>query len=148
MLKKTSIAVVIVSIIAICLSAVSLYFAVNPVQPATPQAQEEQKDVQYVMYLGTNDKDTNEPVYEPVEAKEKAEKNLIKHFGGYTIQEAKGGWVDDSGKVFNEYTIVIYLSDTDEKAIHAAADDLIKEFNQSSILIQANETKTEFYAGE
>ena len=31
--------------------------------------------------------------------------------------------------------------------IAAAADDMIRVFNQSSVLIQANETSTEFYSG-
>ncbi len=36
----------------------------------------------------------------------------------------------------------------EEALEHAnACDDLVKEFNQSSILIQANETTTEFYSG-
>ena len=104
------------------------------------------KDVQYVMYLGTNDKDTNKPVYTPDQAKEKAQETLLDHFGGYTIQEANGGWIDGD-IVYTEYTLVIYLSDTDLESVHAAADDMIKAFNQSSVLIQANTTTTEFYAG-
>ena len=104
------------------------------------------KDVQYVMYLGTNDKDTNKPVFSPDKAKEEAEKILLDHFGGYTIQEANGGWIDGD-TVYTEYTLVIYLSDTDLASVHAAADDMIKVFNQSSVLIQANTTTTEFYAG-
>ena len=32
----------------------------------------ENEDIQYVLFLGTNDKDTNEPVFTPEEAKEKA----------------------------------------------------------------------------
>lgn len=31
--------------------------------------------------------------------------------------------------------------------VHAAADEMIDVFHQSSVLIQANETTTEFYAG-
>ena len=110
-------------------------------------AQEEQakEDIQYVMYLGTNDKDTNKPVFTQEEAKEKARDILIRHFGGYTLQEANGGWVDDNGVVYQEYTLVIYLSDTTEDQVHAAADELIQVFNQSSVLIQANPTRTEFY---
>ena len=42
---------------------------------------------------------------------------------------------------------MIYLSDTTADKVHAAADELLKVFNQSSILIQANETTTEFYSG-
>lgn len=98
------------------------------------------------MYLGTNDKDSNQPVFTPDEAKKKAEAILIEHFGGYTIQEANGGWVDGDTE-YQEYTLVIYLSDTDMEAVHKAADTLIAEFHQSSVLIQANQTKTEFYSG-
>ena len=70
---------------------------------------------------------------------------LISHFGGYTIQEAFGGWIGDDGTEYQEYTLVIYLSDTTAEKIHAAADELIREFNQSSIMIQENPTRTEFY---
>ena len=138
MSKKSGIAALIISIVALCLSIVNLCSA--------PKAgKQEAPDVQYVMYLGTNDKDTNEPVYEPDEAKEKAKEILIRHFGGYTIQEASGGWVDEE-KLYQEYTLVIYLSDTTLEKVHAAADDMISTFDQSSVLIQTNETRTEFYA--
>ena len=48
--------------------------------------------------------------------------------------------------MYQEYTLVIYLSDTTEEAVHAAADEMIETFRQSSVLIQANPTKTEFYS--
>ncbi len=104
----------------------------------------EAEDVQYVMYLGTNDKDTDEPVFDKEEAKEKAKEILLDHFGGYTIQEAEGGWVDGD-TVYQEYTLVIYLSDTTLDAVHAAADEMKDTFRQSSVLIQTNPTTTEFY---
>ena len=103
-------------------------------------------DIQYVLYLGTNDKDTNKPVFTQAEAKEKAKEILIRHFGRFTIQEAEGGWIDE-GTIFQEYTLVIYLSDTTTEAVHAAADELVEAFHQSSVLIQTNPTKTEFYGG-
>lgn len=112
---------------------------------AEESAEEGNGDIQYVMYLGTNDKDTNEPVFTPEEAMEKAKEILIRHFGGYTIQEAHGGWIDD-GKIYQEYTLVIYLSDTTAEKVHAAADEMIETFRQSSVLIQENQTKTEFYS--
>ena len=46
-----------------------------------------------------------------------------------------------------EYTLVIYLSDTDLEQVHKACDDMIQVFHQSSVLIHANETTTEFYSG-
>ena len=103
-------------------------------------------DTQYVLYLGTNDKDTNLPVYSKEEAKEKLIEILIEYFGGYTIQEANGGW--KAGDVlYTEYTLVIYLSDTSIEDVHAACDKMIEVFRQSSVLIQANQTLTEFYSG-
>ncbi len=140
MSKKTGIAALVIAIVALCLSVVSL--CLTQISP-----KQDTRDIQYVMYLGTNDKDTNEPVFQPDEAKARAEEILIRHFGGYTIQDAHGGW-EDSGTRYQEYTIVIYLSDTSLAQVHAAADDLIPVFRQSSVLIQANETTTEFYSGK
>jgi len=105
------------------------------------------EQVQYVMYLGTNDQETNKPVFTQAEAMEKARQILINHFGGYTIQEAHGGWIGDDGVEYQEYTLVISLSDTTEEAVHAAADELIATFNQSSVLIQAFPSQASFYSG-
>ena len=113
---------------------------------ASAESEPGNPDIQYVLYLGTNDKDSNKPVFTQAEAKEKAKEILIRHFGGFTIQDADGGWIDE-GTIFQEYTLVIYLSDTTQEAVHAAADELIEAFRQSSVLIQANPTKTEFYGG-
>ena len=81
------------------------------------------------------------------EALERAKDILIRHFGGYTIQEAHGGWIDGD-KTYQEYTLVIYLSDTTLDQVHAAADEMVETFRQSSVLIQQNPTQTEFYAGK
>ncbi len=124
--------------------------AAEPAEEADSGAKSEAEpegDVQYVLYLGTNDKDTGKPVFTQEEAMERARDILIAHFGGYTIQEAFGGWIDE-GQIYREYTLVIYLSDTTADQVHAAADELIAAFNQSSVLIQANPTQTEFYSGE
>jgi len=102
-------------------------------------------DTQYVLYLGTNDKDTNKPVFTEAEAIEQLKAILLRRFGGYTIQEAHGGWISD-GKEYQEYTLVIYLSDTTIEQVHDAAKEMIETFNQSSVLIQANPTRTEFYS--
>ena len=140
--KKTGIVVMIIAALSLCLSAISL------VRGFPEQDAQNAQEMQYIIYLGTNDKDTNEPVCTPDEAKSRAIEILIDHFGGYTIQEANGGWVDDDGTRFQEYTIVIYLSDTTTEQVHAAADRLIDAFHQSSVLIQANATRTEFYSGD
>ena len=139
--KKISIISVVLALIALVLAIIAL------ASPAKPAAQEDY-DIQYVMFLGTNDKDTYEPYGTPEETKAKVDEVLTKHVEGFTIQEANGGWTNENGTVDHEYTVVILLSDTTLEKVHAAADDLIKAFNQSSILIQANQTRTEFYSGQ
>ncbi|MBQ6233259.1 MAG: DUF3574 domain-containing protein [Clostridia bacterium] len=135
--KKWILTLAAVSVIALCVTAVGGWYSAK--------AENGTKDIQYVLYLGTNDKDTNLPVFTPEEAKAKVREILIRHFGGYTLQEAEGGWIGDDGTLYEEHTIVIYLSDTTLDKVHAAADEMIRVFNQSSVLIQANETTTEFY---
>ena len=137
MSKATGKFIAILSIIAICLSVTNLYLIVNP-----------KKDVQYVLYLGTNDKDTYEPVYVGDEAKQKVDEILTKHFSGWTISDARGGWTNEDGTISHEYSVVITLSDTTLNKVHEASNELIDVFRQSSILIQTNETKTEFYNGK
>ena len=141
MTAKKNVIPVILSAVALAVALAALILALLPAK-----LPEENADIQYVLYLGTNDKDTNQPVFTPEEAKAQAEKILLDHFGGYTIQEANGGWIDGE-TVFTEYTLVIYLSDTDMEHVHAAADEMISTFRQRSVLIQANRTETEFYAG-
>ena len=144
MAKRVEIASLIIALCALLLSVAVL---ITTGVGASADAAEE--DTQYVLYLGTNDKDSNEPVFSPDEAKEQARQILIRHFGGYTIQEASGGWLDeDTGTLYQEYTLVIYLSDTTLDDVHAAAREMVDVFHQSSVLIQANRTVTEFYSGE
>ena len=116
-----------------------------------PEAQPEEaagNTVQYILYLGTNDKDTNEPVFPPEEAKAKAVEILMHRFGGYTIQEATGGWIGEDGTEYKEFTLVIYVSGVSEEEIHAATDELLEVFHPSSVLIQAINAESEFYAGK
>ena len=142
--NKSSKIAVIIAVAALCISMAGIVIVL-----CANKKREEAlvKDIQYVLYLGTNDCDTNEPVYSPEEAKEVLKGILISRFGGYTIQDANGGWVDDDGTEYQEYTLVIHLSDTNEQDVHSLCDELIKVYNQSSVLIQKNETTTEFYSG-
>ena len=134
---------VIISVIALCVALACLACCIVMICKDCKSG----KDVQYVLYLGTNGKDTNQPVFEPEEAKDVLKDILIEYMGGYTIQEANGGWIGEDGTEFKEYTLVIYLSDTDLDKVHKLCDRLIEVFDQSSVLIQANRTTTEFYAG-
>ena len=142
-LKTIAVAALILAVAALVIATAAY---IN-MEKNTTQSAAESGDIQYVLYLGTNGKDSNEPVFTPEEAQRKADEILAKHFGGFTIQEARGGWADGD-TIYHEYTLVIYLSDTTSEKVHAAADELIQTFDQSSVLIQCNATKTEFYSGK
>ena len=133
----------VVTVLSVVALGLSIFCMTKLMQITDPG----KKDIQYVLYLGTNDKDTNEPVFPQEEAKEQLKKILIQRFGGYTITDANGGWIGEDGTEYQEYTLVIYLSDTTIDDVHSLCDELVDVYRQSSVLIQANETTTEFYSG-
>jgi len=104
-------------------------------------------DEQFVIFLGTTDKDTNQPTFSREDSKERAKAILMENFTGYTIQEAEGGWKGDDGREYQDYTLVIYLSETNIDTVHAAAQKLMDEFHQASVLINTQRVHTEFYTG-
>ena len=136
---------IVLAVAAICISVAALVICI------TLRTHDEEgcleKDAQYVLYLGTNDKDTDEPVCSQEEAKSILKDILLKHMGGYTIQEAEGGWIGDDGTTYQEYTLVIYLTDTTTEKVHALCDELIDRFDQSTVLIRTDNAATEFYGG-
>ena len=131
----------ILSLIAVIMSGIA--FVKGNQKPPV-----ELTDVQYVMYLGLPEKNEDGTDFTDEQAKDLLETILVRHFSGYTIQNALGGWTEEDGAYDHENTLVIYLSDTDEESVKAAADELLKEFDQKTILIQTNLTVTEFYSGE
>ncbi len=145
---------IVLSVISICISLVCLVlmlFGPKPPKedPGQAQSQQEQEsaDVQYVMYVGTNDKDTYAPKYTEEEALEIVDNICLKYFEGYTIQEATGSWTDETETKTHEYTIVCIFDGADEATVHAAADEIITALNQNTILIESSLLKTEYYSG-
>ena len=80
MSKKQGITITLISMTALCFSIISL---LTVLRLSAKEARDTQ--YQYVIYLGTNDKDTNKAVFSPDEAKAQAGIILTKHFCGFTI---------------------------------------------------------------
>ncbi|MBR1742299.1 MAG: hypothetical protein IJ733_10640, partial [Lachnospiraceae bacterium] len=110
--------------------------------------QEDEGKLQYVMYVGTNDKDTYRAEHTNEEAKEIVDKICLKYFEGYTLQEATGSWTDEKDNITHEYTIVCYFDDAEKETVYQAADEIIKELNQNTVLIEQDEIRTEYYSGK
>ncbi len=99
----------------------------------------------YVMYIGLNDKDTYEQIVPTDEAKRIIDGICFKYVEGYTIQDAKGVWADETGEATHENTIVCHFSDAESETIYKIADEVIEKLNQNAILIEKNQVSTDFY---
>lgn len=110
--------------------------------------QEADRGTKYTLYIGLNDKDTFEQKMSTEEAVEKANKICADHAGGFTQMNATGGWTNEDGTMGRENTLVYMIYDISEKDLRAILDELIKEFNQSSVLVEAAETSHIYYSGE
>ncbi len=146
MSKKVSTIAIIIAIASLCCSVLTLGTVLRG--SGDPEKKETEKVKQYVMYVGTNDKDTYQPKHTNEEAKDIVDEICLKYFEGYTLQEATGSWVDEKNNATHEYTLVCYFDDADRDTVYKAADEVIKVLNQNTVLIEVNETEIEYYGGQ
>ena len=110
-------------------------------------AGENSSTIRFVMYIGTNDKDTYAQIIPTEQAEEIIDDICFQYVEGYTIQDATGSWVDEKGIATHENTIVCYFYGTDEETVHRIGDDIIKALNQNSVLIEKDHIEIEYYGG-
>lgn len=133
----------VLSALALVLALAALIVSITKKAPA-PAADTVK---QYVMYIGTNDKDTYAPKFSQEEAKNIVDGICLKHFEGYTLHEAIGSWTDEKNNITHEYTIVCYFDDADKETVYKAADEIIAALNQNTVLIERDEISIEYYSG-
>ena len=136
----------ILSILSLCCSVVCLVLLLTGAGAQKPPAGEA-NSVQYVMYVGTNDKDTYRPEHSQEEARDIVDRVCLKYFEGYTLQDATGAWTDETGEITHEYTLVCYFDGADKETVYRAADEIIEVLNQNTVLIEKDEITTEYYGG-
>lgn len=160
-MKKTGIIALIISVISLCCSAVCIFMLLQkPPVPETAKTTESsvqssasdesagKTTAQYVMYVGTNDKDTYKPEHTNEEAKKIVDEICLKYFEGYTLQDAIGSWTDEKKNITHEYTLVCYFDGADAETVHKAADEVIKALNQNTVLIEQDKINLEYYSGK
>lgn len=109
-------------------------------QPTTAKIE---SGVQYVLFVGTSDSKTHQPVYPSAMCLDMTKTVLTRRLGTYIIQEAQGSRVGEDGSKYQDYTMVIYLYDVSEDEARSVASELGLLFNQDSVLIQGYQTTTE-----
>ena len=140
MKKLSLITIFLLSIIATFLSTWSL------IRSYTVDEQE----LEYTIYIGTNDKDTFQLEIPLDEARSIIYNTMINYFSdGFTMHDANGVWKDENDAITLEYTFVCIIENADIDEIHKAADELILKLDQNSILIVSNRVeKVDFYTGK
>ena len=116
-------------------------------QSTTDDASDTLEQTKYVLYIGTNDKDTYQQEIPYDQCVQKVTEICTRYVGGCTLSEANGYWTDDSGEITKEQSIECVLEDVTEDQVHQIADEVLKELNQNSILIETQGVTSEFYAG-
>lgn len=107
-----------------------------------------EKMLRYKLYIGLNDKETQQPVYSLKEAKQVISKIVQKYMGGCTFSDADGYWYDEEKNiVFSENSLMCVLMDVTPEAVKSIMDEALKTFNQSAILLETTEVKGAFYYG-
>ena len=106
-------------------------------------------EIEYTLYVGTNDKDTYQLEIPLEEARSIVHNTMMDHFSnGFTMYDAKGVWRDESNVITLEYTFVCIVEHTDKTEVYKAADELITKLNQNTILVVSNSvSKVDFYTG-
>lgn len=144
-MKNTTMKIALfLSVLSLCCSAVCVALLLRG---GAAQARDGEQSVQYVMYVGTNDKDTYQPEHSQEEARDIVDAVCLKYFDGYTLQDATGAWTDETGEITHEYTLVCYFDGADRETVYLAADEILQALNQSTVLIEKDEIAIDFYGG-
>ena len=109
---------------------------------------ESARDGVYVMYIGTNDKDTYEQIIPTGDAVGIVNEICAKYAEGYTMSLAEGGWVDEEGVLTQENTLIYTFAYIEESAVVSIMDEVLTALNQNSILVERRDISGAFYHGK
>ncbi len=99
----------------------------------------------FTMYLGANDKDTLIQEIPTEKIREEMHEICMKYVDGYTVTAADGYYRDKDNNISHETSLIYVFMDADIHAIQKIMDKALVKFNQSSILLEENNTQSIFY---
>ena len=101
----------------------------------------------YILYIGTNDKETYTQLIPTEEAREMVDEICAKYTGGYTESDARGGWTDETGTLTRENTLVYEFYQIEEETLVQIMDEILAALNQNSILAEKRAVSYTYYSG-
>lgn len=114
---------------------------------STEVLKEDETVGEYVIYIGTNDKDTYKQEIPTKEARKIVNDICVKYVDGYTTYDAQGGWVDEKGVLTQENSMVYMFQGASRDKIKSIMDEVLKALNQNSIMIETRSTDATYYDG-
>lgn len=101
----------------------------------------------YTLYIGLNDKDAYEQIISTEEGVRRVNEICARYVEGYSMQRAEGGWVDEKEILTEENTLVYSFYGVTREQVTQIMDDVLKELNQSSILVTYGHENSAYYYG-
>lgn len=145
-LKKSFYIILIITIINLLIS-ISIITCLCIKENKTNNFQNEilEASDKYLLYIGLNDKDTNNQEITTKEARTIINSICLKYIDGYTVVEANGGWTNETGLQVQENTLVYTIYGISEETLTKIMDEIIIKLNQSSILVEVQKSYYTYY---
>jgi hypothetical protein len=134
---------IIIGLIIICFVAVAVIFiiALSNRMPDSYEAM-----TKFTMYIGTNDKDTEKLEMTLDEAEALVDDIALRYAEIFTSTVGAGKWLNADGTRAEEATLIyIFYGITDSQA-EQIAEDVCRELNQSTVLIERSDSIASFYS--
>ena len=133
----------VVLVMSLCVSC----YAGNDTDDRAKRLFGTREHLKYTLYIGLNASDTGKQIYPTEEAKQRFNLIANEFVSGYTLYDADGFWKED-GKIYTEHTFVCVIVDADPETVRNLMNAVLKDFRQSSILIEVDEVESTFYSGK
>lgn len=138
-MKNRLLSMVLMAALVICVSGCS---------PQTERPLAKSEAVKYTLYIGLNDKDTYTQKISTAEAEKKVNAIALKYVDGFTEYGGKGAYKDNNGVVTYENTLIYTFNSATEDQIKKIMEEVLKELNQNSVLLEKQKVGYEFYEGQ
>ncbi|KOA20079.1 hypothetical protein CLHOM_15090 [Clostridium homopropionicum DSM 5847] len=103
------------------------------------------KEIKYTMYVGLNDKDTYKQIISTGDAEKKVEEIILKYLDGFTRIYGRGAYMDERKNITRENSLIYIFYSADDEDVKSIMNEIIKELNQNSVLIEKEKVQYEFY---
>ena len=93
------------------------------------------KMMEHRIYIGLNDTETREQIYETERYLEKVKEICRAHKTAFSVDIEEGGYYHEDGEYTEETSLVLVMIDTDRDQVQSIAKEICALFHQESVLV-------------